>query len=140
MSNNIIYIILIVIAAVIILNRIWISIKGKLQDRSWRVYQEQYKKQMQENEKRKKEQNVKNAVDQAKINVESYINDKISEALINNDNSKTKDKNSSVSEMNDLDFLKGIGLNTDNTNNTSVESKNKSKKNLVDYFKNKKKK
>ena len=140
MSNNIIYIILIVIAAVIILNRIWISIKGKLQDRSWRVYQEQYKKQMQENEKRKKEQNVKNAVDQAKINVESYINDKISEALINNDNSKTKDKNSSVSEMNDLDFLKGIGLNTDNINNTSVESKNKSKKNLVDYFKNKKKK
>lgn len=140
MSNNIIYIILIVIAAVIILNRIWISIKGKLQDRSWRVYQEQYKKQMRENEKRKKEQNVKNAVDQAKINVESYINDKISEALINNDNSKTKDKNSSVSEMNDLDFLKGIGLNTDNTNNTSVESKNKSKKNLVDYFKNKKKK
>lgn len=140
MSNNIIYIILIVIAAVIILNRIWISIKGKLQDRNWRVYQEQYKKQMQENEKRKKEQNVKNAVDQAKINVESYINDKISEALINNDNSKTKDKNSSVSEMNDLDFLKGIGLNTDNTNNTSVESKNKSKKNLVDYFKNKKKK
>lgn len=140
MSNNIIYIILIVIAAVIILNRIWISIKGKLQDRNWRVYQEQYKKQMQENERRKKEQNVKNAVDQAKINVESYINDKISEALINNDNSKTKDKNSSVSEMNDLDFLKGIGLNTDNTNNTSVESKNKSKKNLVDYFKNKKKK